>query len=147
MIYTIFNGFLTATAEDLGAQLVSLRSGEAEYIWQRDEAFWKDSSPNLFPYIARLYDGKYTFQGKTYEMKIHGFVKYSKLKLCDKTDTSMTFCMTENEKTLEQFPWKFAYRITYSLEGDTLVVTTSVENTDEKTMYFGVGGHPGFCVP
>ena len=30
---------------------------------------------------------------------------------------------------------------------DTLLVTYIVENRDDKTMYFGLGGHPGFNIP
>jgi galactose mutarotase-like enzyme len=33
------------------------------------------------------------------------------------------------------------------LEGRKLSITYYVRNDDEKTMYFGVGGHPGFNVP
>ena len=33
------------------------------------------------------------------------------------------------------------------LEGDTVVVVYAVENRGHETMYFGIGGHPGFRVP
>ena len=147
MQHTISNEILSVTAENAGGQLISVKREGTEYLWQRDPAFWADSSPNIFPYIARLTEGKYTYRGETYEMKIHGFVKYMDLELTEKTDTSMTFTLQDNAKTYEQFPWHFVYHITYSLQGDLLQVKVTVENKDEKTMYFGVGGHPGFCVP
>ena len=147
MLHTIHNEYLSATAENAGGELLSIRRGDTEYMWQRDPQFWHDCSPNIFPYIARLTDGKYVYGGELYEMKIHGFVKYSKLELTGKTDTSMTFTLEDNDETRRQFPWHFSYSITYSLDGDTLLVKTRVENKDEKTMYFGVGGHPGFNVP
>ena len=147
MKYSIENGCISVAAENAGGELVSVRRGDTEYLWQRDPGFWHDSSPNIFPYIARLTEGKYTFGGETYEMKIHGFVKYAELKLTAKTDTSMTFSLEDNDDTYRQYPWHFLYSITYSLDGDTLLVETRIENRDEKTMYFGVGGHPGFNVP
>ena len=35
----------------------------------------------------------------------------------------------------------------YRLEGDTLHIAFRVRNTGKETMYFGLGGHPGFRVP
>ena len=80
-------------------------------------------------------------------MKIHGFVKYTDLKLTDRTQTSMTFELTDNEETRKQYPWAFLYRISYTLEGAKLRVNVSVTNRDERKMYFGEGGHPGFAIP
>ncbi len=147
MKHTIRNEYISVTAENAGGELASVKRGETEYLWQRDPKFWHDSSPNIFPYIARLTEGKYVYGGEIYEMKIHGFVKYANLELTAKTDTSMTFSLEDNDETRRQYPWHFLYSITYSLDQDTLLVETRVENRDEKTMYFGVGGHPGFNVP
>ena len=55
--------------------------------------------------------------------------------------------LTDSEETLAQYPRRFALRMIYALEGDTLLVTHEVENRDVRTMYFGLGGHPGFNVP
>ncbi len=138
---------MTVTAETFGGQLVSVKKDGQEYLWQRDPSYWKDSAPNLFPYIARLYDGKYTFEGKTYSMKIHGFLKYRELTLIEQEKDRMTFELRYDDETLEQYPWKFVFRISYILKENELSVSMEVLNEDEKTMYFGVGGHPGFCVP
>jgi galactose mutarotase-like enzyme len=45
------------------------------------------------------------------------------------------------------YPFLFRFSIRYYLEGQTLHVELTVENNDEKTMYFGLGGHPGINVP
>ncbi len=147
MDFTIKNEHMSVTAETFGAQLVSIKKDGQEYLWQRDPAFWRDSAPNLFPYIARLTDGKYTFEGKTYSMKIHGFLKYRELTLTELTENTMSFELRADEDTLEQYPWKFVIRITYILNDCSLSVVTDVINEDEKTMYFGIGGHPGFNIP
>ena len=148
MEYTITNGMLTAVISDAGAELHSLKTADGtEYIWQRDASFWRDSAPNLFPYIARLTEGKYVLEGKQYEMKIHGFVKYMVLEAEEVQKDAITFVLRADERTKEQFPYEFTYRMTYRLQGSTLVMTTRVENRDERRMFFGVGGHPGFNVP
>jgi len=147
MDYTIQNEHMSVTAETFGAQLKSVKKDGREVLWQRDTAYWRDSAPNLFPYIARLYGGEYTFEGKTYSMKIHGFLKYRELELVKKTEDSMTFELRADEETLQQYPWKFVCRVIYTLKGNTLSSVTEIVNQDDRTMYFGAGGHPGFFVP
>ncbi|MCD8015019.1 MAG: aldose 1-epimerase family protein [Lachnospiraceae bacterium] len=155
MNYTIQNEFLTVTASDAGAELQSIISaGGTEYLWQGDPAFWSGKAPNLFPYIARLTDGTFSLDGKFYHMKIHGLIKYCVLEAekpgawgADSRKPYMTFCLVSSEQTSELYPFDFIYRITYALDGNSLVITNSVENTGTSRMYFGVGGHPGFRVP
>lgn len=148
MNYTISNEKLTVSVSDAGAELQSIKSADGtEYLWQGDPAFWHDRAPNIFPYVARLTNGTYTFEGKEYQMKIHGILKYTTLLVEEHGSDSITLRLDSNEETRMQFPFSFTYRITYRLEGSTLVTTTSVENHDTKRMHFAVGGHPGFRVP
>lgn len=61
--------FLRAEAETRGAQLLFIRSSDGtEYLWQGDLAYWSDRAPNLFPYVARLTDGKYYLDGRLWHM-------------------------------------------------------------------------------
>ncbi len=148
MIYTIENEKLRVQISDRGAQLWSIQTKDGtEYLWQGDKAYWVDKAPNLFPYIARLTEGKYTLEGKSYEMTIHGFVNYSMLTAEEQKPDSIVFLLTQNEETRKMYPFDFAYRVAYTLENDRLAVRFSVENKNDRTMYFGIGGHPGFNVP
>lgn len=148
MNYTIKNEFLTVTASDQGAELQSIKSADGtEYLWQGDPAFWHDRAPNIFPYVARLTDGKYTVNGKEYAMKIHGFLKYRTLQVEEQTEDHITFRLERDEELKTQYPFDFIYRITYRLEGSTLFTTSAVENRGDERMYFALGGHPGFNVP
>ena len=75
------NDSLKVQVNSHGGELWSIQTKDgAEYLWQGDEAYWKDRALNLFPYIARLTEGKYMLDGKTYEMPIHGFVNSSDLE-------------------------------------------------------------------
>jgi len=148
MKYTIFNEFLSVSIDSCGAQLRSvLSSGGTEYLWQGDERYWCDSSPVLFPYIARLYDNSYTYCGKRYNMGIHGFAAQSEFRAENIRDDSVTMVLCESEATLRQYPFRFRLGITYSLSGSELHVRYSVKNEDNKPMPYAVGGHPGFNVP
>lgn len=148
MIYTIKNDKIEVSVEDLGAQMRSVKDAAGkEYLWQGDEKYWNGSAPNLFPYIARLTEGKYTLRGKTYEMPKHGFLRNSVLKLKEKTQTKMVFSLTDSEETYKMYPYHFEIKVKYELFENELKVSYNVTNKDKKVMYFGIGGHPGFQVP
>lgn len=148
MIYTIKNDKIEVSVEDLGAQMRSIKDAEGkEYLWQGDEKYWNGSAPNLFPYIARLTEGKYTLRGKSYEMPKHGFLRNSVLKLKEKTQTKMVFSLTDSEETYKMYPYHFEIKVKYELFENEFKVSYCVSNKDKKVMYFGVGGHPGFQVP
>ena len=148
MLHTIANDRLTVTVNSLGAQLWSIQSKDGtEYLWQGDPAYWSDRALTIFPYVARLWQGQYEMDGRRYAMPIHGLAPTSEFALEEKTDTRMALVLRSSEATYAQYPRHFAFRVIYALEGDTLSVTYEVENRDERTMHFGLGGHPGFNVP
>lgn len=148
MIHTIFNEALSARIDSAGAQLRSLMSAEGtEYLWQGDARYWSDSSPDLFPYIARLYNGSYVLSGEVYNMGIHGFAAQCDFSAEKISDACLRFVLRENDTTLRQYPFRFELEITYSLSGAALFVTYNVKNLDDKNMPFALGGHPGFNVP
>lgn len=148
MNYEIKNEYLRVVIQDKGAELQSVKSADGtEYLWQADPEIWNGQAPNIFPYVARLTDETYTLEGKAYHMKIHGIVRYQTLAAEEIRDDRITFRLDAGEETRAQYPYEFTYRITYALDGNRLVTTTSVENRDTRRMSFAVGGHPGFRVP
>lgn len=147
MRITIENGCLSLTVDTLGAQMMSLKRNGTEYLWQGDSKYWGDRAPILFPFIARLTNNSYTFNGKLYPMTIHGFANASEFSIAEQTADSLVLELRSNEKTLAQYPIDFVFRVIFRLEGDTLVTTYHVENKSAVTMPFGIGGHPGFKVP
>lgn len=148
MIYTLKNDSLTVVINELGATLWSIKdqSGQ-EYLWQGDPKYWADRAPNIFPYVARLTEGKYTLQGNTYEMDIHGFAKDMTFKAEQISDSSIVFSICDTEDTYKQYPYHFVFSVGYRLSKNKLIITYDVKNIDDKIMYFGLGGHPGFNVP
>ncbi len=148
MLYTIQNEYLTVTADEEGAQLQSILGADGtEYLWQGDPAYWSDRALNLFPYVARLTGGRYRLDGKEYAMPIHGLAPYSAFEGSVVSEREMAFTLSSDENTRQAYPREFTFSIRYALEGNSLHVTFQVENRDEKTMYFGLGGHPGFRAP
>ena len=148
MKYQIKNDKLQVEILSLGAQMCSLKDVDGtEYLWQGNTKYWEDMAPNLFPYIARMTDKKYTVYGKTYEMDIHGFAKDTVFVAEQKAENHIVFSISDSEETRKQYPFAFVFEVDYRLEENTLFITYGVKNKDDKVMYFGVGGHPGFNVP
>ena len=79
--HVIENECLRVKVSEKGGELQSVYDKQAgrELLWQGDSRYWEDKAPNIFPYVARLTNGIYTYRGKEYQMKIHGFVMYSVL--------------------------------------------------------------------
>lgn len=138
---------VTAEISTLGAQLMHLKKDGTEYLWQGDPAYWTGRAPVLFPYIGRMTQKRYSVGGTTYPMDIHGFAAETEFDVLEQTDSSVTLTMTDSDKTLAQYPFRFLFRVTFALEGDTLSVGYTVKNRSDGRMYFAVGGHPGFNVP
>lgn len=148
MIYTIKNEKITAKINSQGAELWSLTDATGfEYLWQADPTYWNEKSPALFPYIGRMPEKKYEYQGKFYEMSIHGFAKASEFQVVEQSEESITFLLEPSQGTMIQYPFSFSFFITFTVEGNVVKTKYTVENKSDETMYFGVGGHPGFNLP
>ncbi len=148
MNHTIQSDALTVTVSTRGGELQSIRDRAGrEWLWQADPAFWDEKAPNLFPYIGRSTGGVYTFEGRQYEMCLHGFLHYSELSFEGGSGNELRFTYQSCDESRAVYPFEFTYRVQYRLEGSRLFVTYTVRNDGDKAMYFGIGGHPGFMMP
>jgi len=145
----IENEQLRVTISPTGGTLQSVfgKQTETEYLWQADPAYWVKRAPNLFPFVGRLYEKCYTVNGQPYEMMIHGFAPTSEMEEEQTGPDSCVFTLRDNEETRAIYPYRFEYRVRYTLDQNRILIAYEVTNLDEKTLYFGVGGHPGFNVP
>lgn len=148
MSYTIENEYIKVKISSEGAEIQSIKDCDGiEYIWQGDKDTWEGHAPNLFPYIARLTDGKYRYKNKEYKMDIHGLAMYSEFKVVEEDSERITFLLESSAETNLKYPFEFGFYVKYILVERKLIIQYRVINKDIKKMYFGVGGHPGFCVP
>lgn len=144
---TIKNNHLTVTISRLGAEIKSVKQGDTEFMWHGDPEVWENTAPVLFPFCGRLKDGKYTYQGNTYEMTIHGFAKISEFEVEELQEDSVVFLLESNEETRKNYPFDFEFRVTYALEQSTLTVSYTVKNSSEQPLYCSVGSHEGYACP
>lgn len=148
MQYTIRNDLLTVTVSSRGAELQSIRHADGtEFLWQGDAAYWTGRAPVPFPYIARLTNGEYIHRGQTYRLPIHGFAPTAEFAAVQESEAAVVFWLEDSDETRGIYPFRFCFTLCYRLSGDTLEANYRVENRSDETMYFGMGGHPGFNVP
>ena len=148
MMNTIQNDNLKICVQSRGAELCSVRSaGGTEYMWGGDPAVWGKHSPILFPAVGRMADNQYRYNGKTYEMPKHGFARDSEFTLVESGDNTLVFELTDNAQTLICWPFRFRFRVRYTLAGNTLTVGFEVTNPNDEEMLFSLGAHPAFACP
>ena len=149
MIYTIENEQLKVSVHSKGAQLYSLYSkkSQTEYLWQGDPAYWSGRAYNLFPFIGRMYQGVFHYDGKEYTSRAHGLARYFEFDLESQTENTLVFLFKDNEETHKEYPFAFEYRVFFILNGAELVTRYEVTNTDNKTLICAFGGHPGINIP
>lgn len=142
------NELLNVIINEKGAELASLKSNGNEYIWQANPKFWARHAPILFPIVGRLIDNEFTYHGKSYNMKQHGFARDSDFELIDTTNNSIAFELLSSEKSKEIFPFDFRLQVVYTVVQKSLKIEYTVINASEKNdLYFSIGAHPAFNCP
>ena len=149
MIYSIENECLKVSVNTVGAQLWSVYSKKTntEYLWQGAPAFWGGRAYNLFPFIGRMYEGKFRFAGKEYPSRCHGLARYFEFTLESQTENELVFLLTDSEETKAEYPFAFEFRAAFILQGSALTTKYSVTNKDGQELICAFGGHPGINVP
>ncbi len=113
------------------------------------------ASSILFPFVSRVQAGKYSFQGKDYQLDcnqadenaLHGLVYNKNFKLIEKQENthncSVTIGYKETKKS-KGFPFMFEIYITYILTKKQISLSVQIKNTDTKSYPFTLGWHPYF---
>jgi galactose mutarotase-like enzyme len=144
----IKNEKLTVEISEHGAELVSIKDAQGhEYLWQADPTYWNRHSPILFPLVCSVWHNTYRVNGKEYHLPRHGFARDTDFHLIARGEAQAVFGLHDSKETLEKYPFHFNLGISYKLEGNKIHVVWHVENTDDRTIYFQIGGHPAFNVP
>lgn len=148
MQLTLKKGSLTAVADTLGGELVSLRDGNGlEYIWEGDGAYWSGRNPVLFPIVGRLKDGKAVSASGLCEMPQHGVARKKEFAVAERGEDFVEFVLTQDEETLRQYPHPFDLRVRHTLMENGFATKFIVRNPGETSMPFCIGAHTAFRCP
>ena len=142
---------LKIQTKSLGAELTSIQRDGKEILFQgakvldnNGNIYWGRQAPILFPIVGQLKNSKTQIEGKIYEMSQHGFARDMEFEEISKTENKHHYMLKYNEETQKRYPYKFELHVIYEVNDNTLTVRYQVENIDDKTIYFGLGGHPAF---
>lgn len=144
------NSLLKLGILPLGAELqkISAVKNDLEFMWDGDPKIWSGHAPNLFPIVGALKGGIFNFENRVYHLPRHGFARHSDNFVVDvHKENHLSFRLSYSEATLQKYPFKFDFLVTYSLEHNQIKITYTVKNRDDETIYFSVGGHPAFKCP
>ena len=146
-IISISSNSLTASIDTMGAQLMSLRKGESEYLWQGDPNWWPRRAPILFPIVGVLKDGKAESAEGTISLARHGLARLNQFEVVEQSASSVTLKLQSTEETRKSYPYDFELKLIFSVAGDTLTQTYEVTNPANVVLPFTLGAHPAFNIP
>jgi galactose mutarotase-like enzyme len=105
--------------------------------------------PILFPICGNLPDNTYTYQGKSYTLKQHGFARDLPWDVTDRMTqdaAGITLVLSSNDQTRAVYPFDFQLIFTYRLQGNSLEIHQRYVNHSAAAMPFSTGLHPYFQV-
>ena len=146
-IISISSNSLTASIDTMGAQLMSLRKGESEYLWQGDPNWWPRRAPILFPIVGVLKDSKAESAEGTISLSRHGLARLNLFEVVEQSTSSVTLQLKSTEETRTSYPYDFELKLIFSVAGDTLTQTYEVTNPANVVLPFTLGAHPAFNIP
>ena len=146
-IISISSNSLTASIDTMGAQLMSLRKGESEYLWQGDSNWWPRRAPILFPIVGVLKDGEAESAEGTISLARHGLARLNQFEVVEQSPSSVTLQLKSTEETRKSYPYDFELKLIFSVAGDTLTQTYEVTNPANVVLPFTLGAHPAFNIP
>ena len=103
----------------------------------------------LIPWPNRLEDGRYSFDGRTYQVPltepekqnaIHGFLLWQPWEATERDAERVV--MATHLYPREGYPFMLGIRISYELGPDGLTVATTAENLGDRACPYGHGQHP-----
>ena len=131
-----------------GAELRSVINKKTgnEMMWSGDSKYWGRVSPVLFPFVGKVYEGKYLVEGAEYSMGQHGFLRDRTFELVEEESNRAEFSFVSDEECAMIYPFKHEVRIAYELVDSKVLIHWHIYNLDDKTMYYSIGAHPAFAL-
>ncbi len=110
--------------------------------------------PILFPICGNLPNDIYSYQGRQYRLKQHGFARNLPWTVTEQNTegkAAITLTLSSNAQTREMYPFDFELEFTYTLKGNDLEIfqrfknlSGTTDSTPARVMPFSTGLHPYF---
>lgn len=131
--------------------------------WEENPVATRSGHPILFPFPNRLKHGRFTFEGREYQLPlnestgqhaIHGFTPKIPWRVVDRAvNMDGARIVGEFRSSVDRpdlvahWPGDLGLRVEYLLKLDELVVNATVINHGTVSSPFGLGFHPYFACP
>lgn len=128
------------------ASMVNKLTGQ-EHMWQLDTRYADTILPITFPHCGKFINDEYQFEGKTYPMPQHGFLKLNDMSFVEADGAHVIYRFESNEETRAMYPFDFRFDLIHTLLEDHVELTYQVTNTGGHDMYYSVGSHESYSSP
>ncbi|WP_232050822.1 aldose 1-epimerase family protein [Arabiibacter massiliensis] len=142
---SLANEALSVRIAHKGAELQSVVCDGLERMWCGDPAVWGRRAPLLFPLIGRLRDGWYANGGERVDVPMHGFCRDRVFAAEQVSAMHARFETVSDDGTRAVYPFDFRLLVDFSLEGNAIVKSHTVENMGDAPMPFELGGHEAYA--
>ena len=145
-VSSLQNDSVLAVFDSFGAKCLAIIVEGENLLFYEEDDIGHSGIPLCFPSFGPLANNEFNYDGQTYPMKQHGFIRDNESKLVAETENSLTYQINETEDTLNRFPFKFTFKVTYTLLEKGVKISTSFENNSDSSMPLSPGIHPYFAV-
>jgi aldose 1-epimerase len=129
--------------------------------WETNPVPTRSGQPVLFPFPGRMRDGRFTFDGRTYQLPlsdsskkhaIHGFTPRLPWRVVGQQSGAESAAVAGRfevpaDDPAGAWPGPCALQLRYELSADRLRVEATVQNLGGGPVPFGLGYHPYFRLP
>lgn len=149
-MFILENECLKVSVANAGAELSSVIDKESglERVHDANPEVWNRHAPILFPFVGKVVGGVYRIGNQEYEMKTqHGFARDMEFECVEKGEDFVTHRLLPTDSTRKCYPFEFELLVTHRLDKENprlLQISWEVKNNGNNTMYYFIGGHPGF---
>lgn len=133
----------TVTANEIGAELTSVRYRGRERLWQNENGSWAGHAPILFPVCGAT---AMRLGGRVYPCPRHGFARHALFTVAERCEARVRFRLLADAETTALYPFPFRFDVVYTLLSDTLSVAYEIHNPGEGMLYASCGGHDSFAL-
>ena len=111
-----------------------------EHWWPYDQQWWPRRTSICFPICGGLTDDEFLYEGETYRLPMHGFLREKEFSIIEQVATGLSWNTFLMKKPKRFIPSILGFILTQEKDNALSVIYT-VENTGQDDLYYSVGSH------